>query len=263
MAQISSGDTHLPFDVIPLIISELGSDEDMASLRACSLICKAMLPLARKHIFATGKVEIDNTKEPEDCEKPLASRFMWLLESDPSIADYVRSFKYIEVFGHDHLRWPVLRNATSLEFGFGSYSGLGLYKQPWRDIPESLKASFCNFVSSNSFKELSLRNMSFPVSLFHEMPHLTSLEFSNLTFVDVADRRRLPKATLTRLLFICNSQSRARDLGTLLDGTFDLSQLQELSMKLDYDPSYEFEDVVEGFISASEQLRTLSFEGES
>jgi len=117
-----------------------------------------------------------------------------------------------------------------------------------------LKASFCNFVSSNSFKELSLRNMSFPVSLFHEMPHLTSLEFSNLTFVDVADRRRLPKATLTRLLFICNSQSRARDLGTLLDGTFDLSQLQELSMKLDYDPSYEFEDVVEGFISASEQL---------
>ena len=261
MAQISSGDIHLPFDVVPLIISELGSDEDMASLRACSLICKAMLPLARKHIFA--KVEIDNTKEPEDCEKPLASRFTWLLESDPSIADYVRSFKYIEVFGHDHFRWPVLRNATSLEFGFGSYSGLGLYKQPWRDIPESLKASFCNFVSSNSFKELSLRNMSFPVSLFHEMPHLTSLEFSNLTFVDVADRRRLPKATLTRLLFICNSQSRARDLGTLLDGTFDLSQLQELSMKLDYDPSYEFEDVVEGFISASEQLRTLSFEGES
>jgi hypothetical protein len=58
-------------------------------------------------------------------------------------------------------------------------------------------------------------------------------------------------------------QSQARDLRALLDGAFDLSQLQELSMELDYDPSYGFEDVVEGFISASEQLRTLSFEGES
>ena len=84
MAHIS-GDIHLPFDVITLIITELGSDEDISSLRACSLTCKAILPLARQHIFA--KVEIDNTKEPEDCEKPLANRFTWLLESDPSIAD--------------------------------------------------------------------------------------------------------------------------------------------------------------------------------
>jgi hypothetical protein len=198
MAHISSGDIHLPFDVIHLIISELASDEDIASLRACALTCKAILPLARQHIFA--KVEIDNTKEQEDCEKPLANRFTWLLESDPSIADYVRSFKYIEVFYQDHLRWPVLRNATSLEFGFGSYSGPGLHQQPYPSIPESLRASFCNFVSSNSFKELSLCNMSFPVSLFQEMPHLTSLEISNLTFVDVADRGRLQKAKLTRLL---------------------------------------------------------------
>ena len=261
MAHLPSGDIHLPFDVITLIITELGSDEDISSLRACSLTCKAMLPLARQHIFA--KVEIDNTKEPEDCEKLLANRFTRLLESDPSIADYVRSFKYIEVFDHDHLRWPVLRNAISLEFGFGGYYGRGLHEQPWEDIPESLRASFCNFVSSNSFKELSLGNISFPVSLFHEMPHLTSLEFSNVTFVDVANRGRLPKAKLARLLFICNSQSRARDLRTLLGGAFDLSQLQELSMELPYDPSHDFEDAIGGFISASEQLRTLSFEGES
>jgi len=93
MAHIFSGGIHLPFEVIYLIISELGSDEDIGSLRACSLTCKAILPLARKHIFA--KVEIDNTKEQEDYERPLASRLKWLLESDPSIADYVRSFKYI------------------------------------------------------------------------------------------------------------------------------------------------------------------------
>jgi len=264
MAQSSSGDIHLPFDVIDLIISELASDKDTVSLRACSLTCKAIVPLARKHIFA--KVEIGNTKETEGCGKPLANRstcLLRLLESDSSLADSVRSFKYIEVFGHNDLRWPVLRNATSLEFGFGSYYGPGLHEQPWRDIPESLRASFCNFISSNSFKELSLCNMSFPVSLFHEMPHLTSLTFNSLTFVDVADRQRLAKAKLTRLSFICKTQYQARDLRTLLGGAFDLSQLQELSMELVFYPSYDFADVVGGFISASEQLRSLSFEGES
>ena len=82
------------------------------------------------------------------------------------------------------------------------------------------------------------------------MPHLTSLEISNLTFVDVADRGHLQKAKLTRLL-ICKIRTQARDLKSLqvLGGTFDLSQLQELFMEfLVFEPSRDLEDVLEDFI---------------
>jgi hypothetical protein len=264
MGHTFSGGIHLPFDVILLIISKLASDEDIGSLRACSLTCKAILPLARNHIFAT--IEVDNVDGCEPGERPPANRLKRLLESDPSIADYVRSFKYVEFLNRDHdrPRWPVLRNATSLEFGFSYYDDYyGSNRQAWKNIAGSLRTSFCNSVSSNSINELSLCNISFPVSLFHEMPHLTSLEISNLTFVDVADRGRLQKAKLTRLL-ICKIRTQARDLRSLLGGTFDLSQLQELTMEfLVFEPSYDLEDVVGDFISASEQLQTLSFQGES
>ena len=94
------------------------------------------------------------------------------------------------------------------------------------------------------------------------MPHLTSLEISNLTFVDVANRRRLQKAKLTRLL-IYKIRTQARDLKPL-GGTFDLSWLQELSMEFFvFEPTRDLEDVVGDFILPSEQLQTLSFQGES
>jgi hypothetical protein len=261
MTHIFSGGIHLPFDVIHLIISELASDEDIGSLRACSLTCKAILPLARKHIFA--KVEVDNVEGCEPGEKPPANRFKWLLESDPSIADYVRSFKYVEVLhsSYDRPRWPVLQNATVLDFGFNHSDDYnGPTQRVWRNIGASLRTSFCNFVSSNSIKELKLRNMTFPVSLFHEMPHLTSLEIHNLSFVEAAGRRSLHKAKLTRLS-ICHTLTRHSR--SLLGGTFDLTQLQELSIEIFFFENSNNWVVAGDFISASEQLRTLSFQGES
>jgi hypothetical protein len=261
MAHIFSGGIHLPFDVIPFIIAELASDEDVGSLRAFSLTCKAILPLARKHIFA--KVEIDNTKGQKNCKKSLANRFKWLLESDPLVADYVRRFKYVEVLNSDddRPRWPVLRNATVLDFGFNDSDDYGRpTQQGWRNIAASLRTSFCNFVSANSIKELVLWNMTFPVSLFHEMPHLTALEIHNLSFVEAADRRSLHKAKLTRLL-ICDTL--ARDSRSLLGGTLDLTQLQELSIEIFFFEDSDKWAVAGDFISASEQLRTLSFQGES
>jgi hypothetical protein len=261
MAHIFSGRIHLPIDIIHLIISELASDGDIGSLGAFSLTCKAILSLARKHIFAT--IELDNLDECEPGERPSSNRFERLLKSDPSIADYVRRFKYVEFLNsdHDRPRWPALRNVTSLKFGFDYHAG---YLSPDQGhIAAPLKTSLRHFISSNCIKELSLYNISFPVSLFHEMPHLTSLEISNLTFVDVADRGCLQKAKLTRLL-ICKIRTQARDLRSLLGGTFDLSQLQELSMEfLVFEPSHDLEDVLEDFISASEQLRTLSYQGKS
>lgn len=262
MAHIFSGGIQLPLDVIHLIMSELSSDEDISSLKACSLTCKAILPLARKYIFAT--VKVDNAEGWELGEKPPADRFKWLLESDPSIADYIRRFKYVELMNsnHDRPRWPDLRNATSLEFGYSYYKDYdGPSQQTWTNIPVSLRISVCTLVSSTSIKELSFYNISFPaVSLFHQIPHITSLELDNVSFAEATDLRGLQKAKLTRLL-ICNTLTR--DSRSLLGGAFDLTQLQELSIEfLDFEHPENW-TVVGNFISASEQLQSLSFQGES
>ena len=108
MAHIFSGGIHLPLDVIHLIISDLARNEDIGSLRACALTCKAILPLARKRIFAT--IELDNLDECEPGERPPSNRFERLLASDPSIGDFVRSLKYVEFLDsdYDRPRWPAL-----------------------------------------------------------------------------------------------------------------------------------------------------------
>lgn len=264
MGHVFSSGIHLPFDIIYLIISELASDEDIGSLKACSLTCKAILPLARKHIFAV--VEVDNVDGCKPGEEPPANGFKWLLESDPSIADYVRTFKYVEILNsnHDRPRWPVLRNATVLEFGFRYHDGdtpENYGRQVWENIASSLRTSFCDFVSSNSINELSLCNVSFPVSFFHQLPNLTNFEIDNVSFVDNADRGSFRKAKLMRLVIL---DTCAGDLRLLLGGIVDLTQLQELYMEsFVSEPFYYSDDVIEDLISASEQLQTFSFQGES
>ena len=146
MTHISS-DIQLPFDVIHLIISELANDADMGSVKACSLTFKTILPVARKHIFA--KVEVHNNYGYYyvRCEKLSLNRFKWLLDSDPSIADYIRSFEYIAEynFDHDSPPWPVLRNATSFKFS------VGLWKESWGKLAGSLRTSSYLRIPSQSY----------------------------------------------------------------------------------------------------------------
>jgi hypothetical protein len=263
MGHIFSGGIHLPFDVIHLIISELASDKDIGSLKACSLTCTAILPLARKHIFAT--VEVDNVDGCEPGEKPPADSFKWLLESDPSIADYVRKFKYVEFLNsdHDRPRWPVLRNATVLGFGFDyheAYIPENMGRQVWENIASSLRASFSDFVSSSSIYQLSLWNITFPLSFFQQIPCLSCLEIHNISLVDAADPGSFQKTKLTHLRIL---DTYIEDLKPLLGATFDLTQLQELYIEYFVFDSFYDVDVIGGLISASEQLRILGFRGES
>jgi hypothetical protein len=252
----TSSDIQLPFDVIHLIISELANDADMGSMKACSLTCKTILPLARKHIFA--KVEIHNSYGYVRWKKPPLNRFKWLLDSDPSIADYIRSFEYVEYNDHYSPPWPVLRNATSLKFD------AGLWKKGWGKLAGSLRTSFVNFISSNSITELYLFCISdFPISIFLQIPCLVRLEIHYLSFVDTKDPHpgSFQKTKLTR--FLINDIS-VEDLRVLLGGPatmFDLTQLQELSIGF---PNESLDaDVVDSLISSSGMLRTLNIRGAS
>ena len=251
-------DIQLPFDVIHLIISELANDADMGSVKACSLTCKTILPVARKHIFA--KVEVHNNYGYYyvRCEKPSLNRFKWLLDSDPSIADYIRSFEYIAEynFDHDSPPWPVLRNATSFKFS------VGLWKESWGKLAGSLRTSFGNFISSNSIAELYLFCISdFPISIFLQIPCLVRLEIHYLSFFDTKDPGSFQKTKITRLLVYDIS---AKDLRVPLGGTanmFDLTQLQDLSIGFSNESLDT--DVVDNLISSSGKLRTLNIQAVS
>jgi len=70
---------QLPYDVVGEVINHLSNDK--RSLRACSLICKATVPLCRRHIFS----EINLRQR--------VGRFADLLKRSPEIANRVRTLR--------------------------------------------------------------------------------------------------------------------------------------------------------------------------
>ena len=70
---------RLPYDVVGEVINHLSNDK--RSLRACSLICKATVPLCRRYIFS----EINLRKR--------VSSFADLLKRSPEIANRVRTLR--------------------------------------------------------------------------------------------------------------------------------------------------------------------------
>lgn len=99
------------------------------------------------------------------------------------------------------------------------------------------------------------------------MPHVISLEIRGLSFmdanVDARDPGSFQKAKLTRFLFDHISIEDLRILLGRTTATFDLTQLQELS--IGFELCYEFlnTDVVESLILASGKVQTLSLKGKS
>lgn len=202
----------------------------MDSLRACSLACTAILELAPRCLFFD--VDVDNVDGGKPGEKPPANRFKSLMDSDPSIAEYVRKFRYVEFLNsdHDRLRWPVLRNANVLGFGFDYYGNSipeDFGRQAGGTIGVSLRTSFDAFMSStNCLLQLAIWNISFPLPLLQKMPHLICLEIYNVVFVEAANWGPFPKTKLKHLFI--------RDTGNVLeDLKFRMSLERHARCKVD------------------------------
>jgi hypothetical protein len=84
----------LPIELEEMILDFLAEDKCHSALKSCSLVCKAFLPLCRKHIFES--IALDKFY------RDTFSAFDRLLRETPKIADYIRKldYKYDIPFAH-------------------------------------------------------------------------------------------------------------------------------------------------------------------
>ena len=85
----------MPSIVLPLEIEETilnllaADDQDHSALKTCSLVCRAFLPICRKHIFGSIVLNDLNVALP-----PTNHALERLLRETPEIADYIRKLDY-------------------------------------------------------------------------------------------------------------------------------------------------------------------------
>ena len=83
---------YLPLEIEELILDFLPELEDDGShhvSKKCSLVCKAFLPICRKHIF--GSIVLNDFSK---VSPPTIHAFTRLLRESPEIADYIRNLDY-------------------------------------------------------------------------------------------------------------------------------------------------------------------------
>ena len=86
---------HMPAITFPLEIERTileilaEDDEGHSTLKSCSLVCQAFLPICRKHIFGSIVLKDRNGVSP-----PIIYAFECLLRETPEIADYIRKLDY-------------------------------------------------------------------------------------------------------------------------------------------------------------------------
>lgn len=224
----------IPLDVVELIMKELAKDDDMETLQSCSLACRHFRSICQQHIFAA--IKLDFSKRP--FKNPLASRFRRLVDRNPSIARYVRSLDYVELF--DSKRGaPVLRrfnHVNSFTFGFNNFDPLFPPRQDWDRMSMSLKTSLCCFIHANNIVELHLFNIeNLPMSLLLHFPALSLLDIYQVNVVDSSLPVTFPGKEVTPRL--SSLTVRAGTLLTVWDllgsesgSIIDLRQLKELSV---------------------------------
>jgi hypothetical protein len=91
----------LPLEIEGTILDFLAEDDDEghSALKTCSLVCKAFLPICRKHIFESIALDEYNM-DVESSPTNHANAFDRLLRETPEIADYIRNLNYNIRFAH-------------------------------------------------------------------------------------------------------------------------------------------------------------------
>ncbi|KDR73550.1 hypothetical protein GALMADRAFT_72352 [Galerina marginata CBS 339.88] len=84
-----SSTSVFPLEIQEIIINTLAEDDDgHLTLKTCSLLCQAFLPMCRKHIFASVILN------DHDAPSPTTHALERLLVKRPEIADYIRKLDY-------------------------------------------------------------------------------------------------------------------------------------------------------------------------
>jgi len=180
----------LPLDVCGIIIDILASDRHdpgLNSVKKCSLVCQSFLPLCRKHIFATIKIDDPpGTLEPSHSDSDegphhVLEEFMELIKHTPGIGNYIRH----------------------LELSFEEYDDLDDFPRTMQCLTrlESLTISQCNELFDWRSLKWPVRNALLRLL---QLPTLTTLALcfvSNFLVTDLVHGTNLRRLELKSTTF--------------------------------------------------------------
>lgn len=258
---------EVPLDIVELIMEELAKEEDIETLKTCSLACRHFRPICQRRIFAA--ISLDFSKR-HFRKNPLAPRFRRLVDRNPSIVGYVRSLDYVDLF--DSKRGaPVLRrfrHIKSFTFGFNDYDPLFPPQQDWEKMTISLRTSLHFFIQANNIVELCLFNIqNLPMSFLLHFPALLLLDMFQVAVahapfpITFPGKRVVPK--ISSLIVRTGSLSTVWELlgeGGMESGSIlDLTNLSELSVSSEDSNAME---IVRHILKTTENIKTVSLSGE-
>ena len=83
-----------PLEIEETILDLLADEDDKghSTLKTCSLVCQAFLPICRKHIF--GSIALNPGHHPGNMITLTTDAFERLLRETPEIADYIRKLYF-------------------------------------------------------------------------------------------------------------------------------------------------------------------------
>jgi hypothetical protein len=182
----------LPLDVSGIIIDILASDKrdpGLISVKKCSLVSQSFLPLCRKHIFATIKIDdplgaLEPTYSDSD-EGPhhVLEEFMRLIKDTPAIGNYIRHLELC--FEEDDLLddFPrTMQCLTRLEsLAISQYNE----SLEWRNLKWPVRNALLRLLHLPTLTALTLRSIDgFLITDLVHGTNLRRLEVESTTFFE-------------------------------------------------------------------------------
>ncbi|KAF9485564.1 hypothetical protein BDN70DRAFT_916944 [Pholiota conissans] len=232
--------TTIPLDIVETIVDILCTDpSNIPTIRACSLVCPAFIPICRKHIFASVIIE-DRFKAPSS--KPQTSpiqRLNCVLSTSPEIADYIRHLDL-----NYHVRYNGFEDESAVFTKIKSLRSLAIRYSfgnsihAWNDSP--MRTVLLHLFRLPSLTKLILRGLNlFVLTDLAACVNLEDLEIRNVTTTSPSHYDfQYPPVRLRKLLCMYNgSVRRNMNVARRADGSpfIDVKGVTDLTLDITYD----------------------------
>ena len=196
---IRSCTMELPQDIIDNVIAAVGDDAHL--LKQCSLVSSSFLRPSRKQLFS--RITIRNDQFCQGIHQFFVKNL--------TILSFVRTISLMHMDGSLYPQWmngTLLPAFLRLPFSCLECFSITLFRLhcdwnfdsefwDWNSFSSEMKDALSNIILSSTLKTLCLRGITnFPITLFHHITHLTTLELGSLTPNDFCDEIPLTTAAL-------------------------------------------------------------------
>ena len=232
-----------PLEITAVIIESL--QDDFTALKACSMTCRSFLPFCRAFIFRF----IDLTTR--------IVSFGRLLDSNPSISDYVHNLVYqLQYHDLDHSVPRVLIQFHRLHF----FRLIG-DEAHWNALPQPFRDSILHIIRLPSLTSLDISYFTvFPITIFSRCLNLTSLVLTNI-LDDSVDEYRSILNVVPQLSSFAFDPSIGKYVGKLVGAhqsngppILGFHNLRSLRVTVDKDKDFA---VIHVLLKATNKLETL------